>query len=319
MRALKFSVFGLILGAAALAAQPAAVFQKPAGAAASFLQDLSQGDRLLFFRLPAEKVEAAKRSFVIRVNLDGRPFTEESYHLNGEASGPLVVELFGLASELRDRLYEKAGRNDRQLSVTVLAGGKVAAELTWEGLLRHNRQLRKGALRPVAVPSEVKSFFSPWPPPAPAARSSKPEVNTKYYGPEHVCAEQCSDDFNFCYYDYCDQRGSCAYCNDYYNSCILNCPTICEDPKSVQDYTTQTVVGSTYNGGFGCYHSLAGGNYYYYPYTYTIKNTQYRKTTNCDGSTSTQEISYWYTYASCFEKGGTCPFPSGTMYQSCTN
>jgi hypothetical protein len=320
MRTAKLFVLGLVLGAASLAAQPELLSsQMSVGEAPSLLDQIVQGDRLLFYRIPANGMAAAKKSFVIRLNLDGRPFTEEAFRLNGDAPSPLTVELLGLASDLLDRAYEKARQSDHQLSVTVLAGGKVAADFTWEEFLRYNRQIRKGDFRPVPVPSEVRSFFSPWPPPKPVAQSSKPRSSAKYYGPDHACAEQCQDQFNFCYYDYCDQRGSCAYCNDWYNSCIQQCPIICEDPKKVEDVSDSTVVAFQPTGNGGCYIATKGfgGAYNFMEYRATIKTTYSRKTTYCDGSTSVEPLSTTYSYTYCYNRGLNCSFPIGYMYNEC--
>ena len=135
MRTPKLFVLGLAFGAASLAAHPDFIPSQGLGRRSrrgnSLLEQIVQGDRLLFYRIPARGMEEARKSFVIRLNLNGRPFTEESFFLNGDVPGPLTVELLGLAPDLLDRVYEKA-RQSHRLSVTVLADGKVAAAPTGE-------------------------------------------------------------------------------------------------------------------------------------------------------------------------------------------
>lgn len=320
MRALKLSILGLVLGAASLAAQAAvlpAELTAPAGSRAAAAASPLDGNRLLFYRLPADSLKAARKSFVIRVSLDGRPFADETFRLGGGQGAP-TVELFALAADLRDRVYEKAGRPDHFLTVTVLLDGRAVSELTWGEFLRYNQEIRQAGFRPSVVPSEVKSYAQTRP--KPGAQAAEPlAAKGVYRDPD--CVAACDAELDFCLNQRCDPRGDdCTLCYIYYNDSILNCPMICEDPKKVEDYTTQTLAGTQYIGPSGCYHSLAGGNYNYAQYQYTIKNTQYRKTTYCNGTTSTQELSYWYTYTSCFQRGSTCPTPySGTMYWSCNN
>lgn len=315
MRLMKSSFLALALCATALAARPTLAATPAASPLAGVL---TEGGRSLFYQVPAGSLKEARRSFVVRVILDGRPFTEETFHLKNAAAAP-TVELFALASGLRDQAFEKANRLNHFVTVTVLLDGRAVTELSWDDFVRSSQQLRSGeGFHPVVVASEVKSFDSPRVG-KPGTRGPRP-LPTKGVYPEPYCADSCQASLDSCL-EWCDPRGdSCTQCYTWYNDCYTQCPMICEDPKEVKDYTTHTVVGSTYTGSWGCFTSLAGGNWFYYQYQYTIKNSQMRKTTNCDGSSTTQELSYSYSYASCFQKGSTClGIPMGTMFQSCTN
>jgi hypothetical protein len=314
MRALKLSILGLVLGAISLAAQPAFL----SGGLSTEAPKASplDGSRYLFYRLPADSLKAARKSFVLRVSLNGRPFADETFRLGGGEAAP-TVELFALAPDLLDHAYERARRPTDVMTVTVLLDGKAVHELTWGEFLRYNQEIRKADFHPVAVPSEVKSYVSPRPKPGPQV-SRPPATKGVYTDP--YCADECASEEDVCLNQRCDPRGDdCQYCYVYYNDCMLSCPTVCEDPRSVNDTTTQSVVSTQSTGAFGCYNSLFGGSFYYGQIQATIKNTTVRHTTNCDYTTSDQVLSVWYTYSSCFQKYQSCyPPVGGTMYQSCS-
>lgn len=312
MRLMKSSFLALALCATALAPRPALAASPLAGV-------LVENGRALFYQVPADALKAARKSFVVRVSLDGRPFTEETFHLKEGVAAAPTVELFALSSRLRDQVFEKASRPDHFVTVAVLLDGRAVTELAWDDFVRSSLQLRnEGSFQPVAVASEVKSFDSPRAG-RPGARGTKP-LPAKGVYTEPYCAERCQQDLDSCL-EWCDPRGdSCTLCYTWYNDCFIQCPTVCEDPKEVKTYTTQTAVGYQYTGVGGCYQSLFGGSFNYWQTQNTIKNTQYRKTTYCNGTSTTEEVSYWYTYLYCFQKGASCPLPySGTMYQSCSN
>lgn len=115
------------------------------------------------------------------------------------------------------------------------------------------------------------------------------------------CSENCGNDY-WCVQE-CDQvRDSC--CED----CQL-CP-------STRDYSTTTVLSRSYTNRNGCYQDhlyLGGGRRYYEYYTKERKNN-YRETTQCNGSTSTQLLSSstynYYCWVRGNTGGDTCSFPA---------
>ena len=52
-------------------------------------------------------------------------------------------------------------------------------------------------------------------------------------------------------------------------------------------------------------------------YRFTVKTTYSQKTTYCNGATSTQYLYDTYTYTYCYQRGVSCSFPFGYMYNEC--
>lgn len=307
VRVLSLSFLGSLLCAAVFAAQPALQTEK-----ASPLAGVVEESRAVFYRLPADSVQAARRSFVIQVSVNGRPLAAETFHLR-EGDGAPTVELFAFTPGLLDRLYEQARRPADALTVTVLLAGRAARQLTWGELLRSSRQTQNDpAFHPVTIPSEVKSSLGAVP-----SGPAKP-VRAKTLIPDPDCSANCDAALDFCLNERCDPRGDdCTLCYVDYNNCIANCPMVCVD--STSDTTTHEQVGSTYLGNLGCYSSSKSpaGRYEFGLFQYTFKNTTTRTTHHCDGSTTSEVISVTYTTVNCNGRVGYCPLSSGSIFNEC--
>ena len=110
-----------------------------------------------------------------------------------------------------------------------------------------------------------------------------------YVRPDPACEQQCHDDYIFCLDYYCDPRGTCTCWTDYQN-CVSYCPQICEEPRSVRDYTKVAYINRQSTNTFACVIHGASA-YQHRKFTYQQRTDTYRETTHCDGTKTTQLIS----------------------------
>ena len=119
------------------------------------------------------------------------------------------------------------------------------------------------------------------------------------------CENQCSENYWACS-DACGPFGGAAceqQCSDTVNQCLYNC-TQC---PSTRDYTTRTILSRQYTGRNGCYQDhiyLNGGRRYYEHYTQERRDN-YRETTQCNGTKSTQLLSTNTLNYYCWVRGNT--------------
>ena len=133
-----------------------------------------------------------------------------------------------------------------------------------------------------------------------------------------ACTDQCWLDYDNCY---CGDYWSCAACDEGRDNCLNYCATNPPPPcPSTRDYTISTIVNaSTIFYNYGCYWSFT-----YYPkqavtfdqWRYRYRFDNYRETTSCNGSKTTQLLSSNYSsYTSCLREGGIpCNHPSNLPF-----
>jgi hypothetical protein len=129
-----------------------------------------------------------------------------------------------------------------------------------------------------------------------------------------ACDEQCSADYWTCS-DNCGPFGG-SLCEQQCSDALSVCLYHCGQCPSTRDYSTTTVLSRSYTNRNGCYQDhlyLSGGRRYYEYYTKERKNN-YRETTQCNGSKSTQLLSSsTYNYY-CWVRGNTgadaCSYPA---------
>jgi hypothetical protein len=118
-----------------------------------------------------------------------------------------------------------------------------------------------------------------------------------------ACENACTDAW-----DQCVQN--CG--TDYW--CWLNCDqlnewchTDCASCPSTRDYSTTTILSRSYTNRNGCFqdHLYLGGGRRYYEYFTKERKNNYRETTQCNGTKSTQLLSSsTYNYY-CWTRGNT--------------
>lgn len=139
--------------------------------------------------------------------------------------------------------------------------------------------------------------------------------------PDPACEQQCHDDYIFCLDYYCDPRGTCTCWTDY-QSCVSYCPQICEEPRSVRDYTKTVYINRQITSTTSCFIGLGAYAKVHNRILYQQRTDTYRETTHCDGTKTTQllstgtpsgQLACWMAlyppqYCSSNVYGVTCPF-----------
>lgn len=126
-----------------------------------------------------------------------------------------------------------------------------------------------------------------------------------------TCMSWCDSQFNSCM-EWCDPRGSeCNLCYTWYNDCSLQCPMVCEDPKSVTQHETRTVTSIwTYNSA--CHSGFFGPERWNYA-NITYRVSRWERTTNCDDSYTDRFLYSYDTSQTCwYNTYNYCPVPFGS-------
>lgn len=108
--------------------------------------------------------------------------------------------------------------------------------------------------------------------------------------PDPACEQECDAQAQSCYYEDCDQRGDCSYCWDNYDWCVSYCPLICEEPKSVRDYTKVVLLNVQLHYTTACLKN-GGSSKVHNKFTYQQRVDTYRETTHCNGTKTTTLLS----------------------------
>ena len=110
------------------------------------------------------------------------------------------------------------------------------------------------------------------------------------------CVAECGSFGTFWCYDDCDNQ---------YNTCYYGC-TLC---PSTRDYSTTTVLSQQHTGLKLCLEESPFANYGFKFWEYLIRYrvTNYRETTQCDGTKTTTVLSTSDNQTFCMEKS---PFPN---------
>ena len=121
------------------------------------------------------------------------------------------------------------------------------------------------------------------------------KVATEGMVPEPVCAAGCEYTFYECYAN-CDENGpGCPWCQTEYTSCLLFCPQVCVEPKSVYYTYTAWALTSTSNLGNIC----VGNASAYVLFQQFFRRSKYQRTVHCDDSYTDVFVNYEYQYSYC--------------------
>jgi hypothetical protein len=311
MRRILFPVFALSLVASPLLAQPRASRDLTAFPAPELRGVVSTDPRVkealesrpLFFAPPADSLDGA-RTLAFRINLNGRPYLEET--LRVERLGAGAFELLAMRPELLDRLYTISANRADRVTVEVLVDGRpVHAFSSFEELVQYNRELKATSLNPLVAKSEVRDYTGAAKPPAVSTAKPKP-ATAKGMQADPYCADQCYGDYDRCT-DYgwgCDY-GDCSRCQNSLDACLSYCPIVCVDPKNSTIVNNDAVVATNY-GGQECrehqWESDFTSGEWYTNTRLTWKRTKVRRTEYCDGHVEQEVLSYEYWYVYCWTR-----------------
>lgn len=255
----------------------------------------------------------------VQILLDGRPVLEESFGVRlNRVQGDAGIEILAAEPVARSLYRELAERGDARVEARLILDGREAARLDVADLVSAASRVAENELRLLPL-----SFQAPGTDSREAGIRSITARDLDCSARD-ACLTQCSQDYTACANALCGgPTRLCEECLDQYTACRLNCPPCeCVDPKSVTYETTTQLVSTTFLST-GCYEDpydpFSQYGVWWDQYQYTYKKTEYKHTEMCDGTVTTQVVSIWYEYASCWSPTFfTCSFPQFyTPYPQC--
>ena len=136
-------------------------------------------------------------------------------------------------------------------------------------------------------------------------------VATPLWAGDPACEEQCNLDYWTCS-DTCGPFGGALceqQCVDAQNACLRTCE-LC---PFIRNYSTTTLLSSQQTGARQCMEDYLdpGDGAWYWQYFIRYRVTNYRETTNCDGSKTTVVLSSYTSSAYCYNRS---PFTNDVCY-----
>lgn len=267
-------------------------------------------ERPLIFYAPTVALDAGAHTLDVGVHVDGelryreRLDTEIAPEVTaGAAEQPLAFELFAWSPVWAEALAGGSGDDDTVVSL-VLDGG-TAEVFTPTELVAETRQLIERGFVPLPTASEL------------VLGSRQPEGHLSSIfaaAKDPACVNQCQAARDDCY-DACglpEDPMCLGYCEDEYDDCYGSCPSGCSGP-TVTTYVEVTPLSVVQNYPPPLCFSPS---YRWYNYVRVYeKVTGYRKTTQCDGSSTTVVIGVNYRYTDCWlESTNECQSAHGSSY-----
>jgi hypothetical protein len=222
--------------------------------------------------------------------------------------GPAALELLAWHPEVRQYLLERATLGER-VTATLYPQDNSARTQSIGGLLQRSHELQRLGLRPAANQSTVLS------PSAITLDDEAQDVQRPSLSRKSACEDQCQYQLWTCESD-CGGDPQCEYwCGQQYQYCMEDCQG-CTGP-SIQEWEESQVISYVYLGPSVCY-GQPGFSGVVSDYSYLkIKYTTYRKTTYCDGSSTTEVIGIRYYDQNCWLWNGFCPQATGYVSPIC--
>jgi hypothetical protein len=263
-----------------------------------------------FFSLAGELVPPGVRELTFEIRIDGRTALTDVLRLPLDAAGGTFELLAGDPRALA-RLFARAEK-DRRAEITVKLDGRTLRTFSLPDFLAYNRQFQD-KLPSVRNPlGETRTFA---PEPGAEARPDGRQGGLSK-GWDTQCLANCDTNRDYCYQtepscyavDYCD------VCENQWSSCRNGC-WVCEEPKSVSQYTSSWIKSASWAGG-NCLYDASQSSYWYDFYNLVIENDRYQRTEHCDGSHTDTFLYSWDTYGSCMRQSywQTCSYPAGSSY-----
>jgi hypothetical protein len=217
---------------------------------------------------------------------------KETIELPSELSKGAVVAVLGSHAKELERLRRMEASRPGSLRLAVRLGDRLVDELAWKDLEERQAKWAAVSASPVGFTRQVDVILG----------GAFGSLSRKGYeaGRDPACVQQCDDERSFCYTDRCDPRGSCQFCEEYYDDCVISCPEVCVDPKRVYNYQTSTYAGSSYSPGSQCFiGSFFDDLYRLREDDYLVRT--YERTEYCNGSYSDRLVGQQYQGYLCWE------------------
>lgn len=257
----------------------------------------------------------AEPPFLLKVEVlqNGRAAIRQMIEFQADLPKSSVIEVLAdHPGELR-HLRKREAAHPGSIRLGLWLGDQLLQELSLRELEEGARSLAPLAQPAAGITRQVEVL----------AGGGPGRITSKAYeeGRDPACVQHCDDERYFCYTEICDPRGSCEYCEQYYNDCVLSCPEVCVDPKRVYTFTTLTYVGS-YAHGTKCFedsnpYDFIGDLYRLWEDVFLERT--YERTEYCNGSYSDRLVSQRYVSSFCYalEFRGGCFYPNSYVSGRC--
>ena len=245
----------------------------------------------LFWRLPIHS-SSVPFNLGIRITQDDQTLFREVISIPADTQADAVVQLFsGHAAELR-RLREAEAAKPGTIHVTITKGRDVLADVPFARLEALSAKLRKPADNMIGTMRFIDVNVGKRQTPGPG------RIATLDFNPDPSCVQNCEDERFFCYTERCDERGSCAFCEEYYWDCYYSCPEVCTD--TISYYTRDETYGTP--DGLSCFRGPDSPTFddLYQFWTVITYHYTYKRTTHCDGSYTDELVSTTITSYVCW-------------------
>lgn len=221
---------------------------------------------------------------------------------------PAALELLAWHPEVRQYLLQRATLGEL-VTVTLYPHDDSASTQSIEGLLQRSHELQQLGLRPAANKSTIIS------PASITLDDEAQDVQRPSLSQKSACEDQCDEEHWWCEGG-CSGDPQCLYwCDVQYQSCLEDCEG-CTGPW-INEWEESQVISNVYIGPSFCY-GEPGFSGVVADYIYLkIKYTTYRKTTYCDGSSTTEVIGIRYYDQNCWLWGGFCSQGAGYASPIC--
>jgi|GEM_PF-2267225 len=225
--------------------------------------------------LPADHASVLK----VEIRANDKPVVRQEIELPAGLADGGVVELVAEPVNQRELLEKLEAANPGSVWIDLSLDGQLLEEISLSNLEQETATLTPPADLPVGTPRRLDVLVGTRP----------NRLATKSYedGRDPECVQHCDDERYDCYVNRCDPRGSCEYCETYYDDCVLSCP-VCPTTK---DTSTTTILGISYYNQYGCFLGFFAGTGAVHQLAYrTLRLRVWRTVTQCDGSSTTTLI-----------------------------
>lgn len=259
------------------------------------------------YALPPAAVMHRPAVLTVEVVHGGRVAIRQTTDLPSVLPAEPVIELLVDQRRRLERLRGRAGEGS--LEIRIRLDGQLFDTLSPAEMEERTRGLAGAGGTPVGTVRRIEVFAAEGPRRAAAAAYED--------GRDPQCVQQCDDERYFCYTEICDPRGSCEFCEDAYDSCVLSCP-IC---PTTRQFSTTTVTSQSYLNSSACFQGLTTPNGRRYQLSSRTLRTRYwREDRSCAGTVTTTLLNTVNWSETCWQQQGiSCsPIePNFTPYGKC--
>lgn len=279
------------------------------------IPNLSNNPKPLIYALPAFLSNERSSLLTVEVLEDGRPVVRQTIELPAGRSEASVIEVLADHPDRLRHLRKLEAALPRRIRLGMWLGDQLLEEISLHDLEEEMRSRTPLAEPAIGITRQVEFL---------AGGALSPSTAKSYeQGRDPVCVQECDNQRQSCYIDRCDPRGSCDFCEDYYDSCVLSCPLAPNCPTT-REYSTTTVTGQFFYNCLDCVDCFLGfgafdGRIHQLSHR-TLRTQTWREIRHCDGSTTQTLLSTFNHAENCWQQFNNDCSPwtfNNTIYPTC--